>query len=68
MIAFKFAEHSVMPGRQVIEMWSNNQLVGQITASDNIGLRVTSKYNLQFFEVANDRATPVNIAEIRIGE
>ncbi len=67
MIAFKFGQHNVIPGRQVIEMWSNNQLVGMITASDVIGIRITSKYHLKMIEIpTEERATPVNIVEVRI--
>jgi len=63
----KLAEHSTIPRAQVVEIWWNGRMVGQITGADGPGVRVISKYPVNYERVANPRVAPVNILEVKIG-
>jgi hypothetical protein len=43
MMKLKAGEHSVMPGRDVIEVWDGDQMVGAIYPTDT-GVKILSKY------------------------
>ena len=43
---FRLAQHGVLPGRQVVEVWQGGTFVGQITVDDDGTLRVISKHRI----------------------
>lgn len=46
MIDFKLRQHSVLPGRQIVEVWDGDQFIATITPGDTSALRVVSKHPL----------------------
>lgn len=49
----RIAKHSVLSGHNIIEVWHNGKMIGQVTGADEPGVRVISKYRLQA-SVPND--------------
>lgn len=65
----RLAAHQILPGQNVIEIWWNGRMIGQVTgANDGPGVRVLSKYPLGVGYVENTRATPVCIVEVKVVE
>lgn len=52
------------PGQQVIEVWHDGALIGQVTAGDGPAVRVISKYPLVYSVVSN--RAPVYIDSVHI--
>lgn len=44
MIRFHIDQHRVMPGRQVIEVFNDDELLATITPGDDLGVRITTKH------------------------
>lgn len=40
----RMANHDILPGVKVIEIWYNGEFIGQVTGADGPGIRLTSKY------------------------
>lgn len=65
----RLAPHSQLTGQYVVEVWYAGHLVGQVTGSDHEpGVRILSKYALTSTNVPNEKAAPVSIVEVYIGE
>jgi hypothetical protein len=39
-------EHTVLPGQQIVELWYDGELIGQVCGADGPGARVLSKYTM----------------------
>jgi len=58
----RLAEHSVLGGQCVVEIWHDGQFVGQVCGADGPGVRVLSKHPVSAQVVPGT----VNVAEITI--
>jgi hypothetical protein len=43
----RLAEHSVLPGQKVFEIWHGGQLIGTVCGADGPGVRVISKHPMK---------------------
>lgn len=43
----RLAEHSVLAGQQVIEIWHDGQFVGTVAGAEGPGVRVISKHPMK---------------------
>ncbi|MCI0421497.1 MAG: hypothetical protein L0312_20110 [Acidobacteria bacterium] len=43
----KRKQHQILEGEDVVEIWHENQLVGQVTGADGPGVRVISKHPIE---------------------
>lgn len=59
--------HTLRPGHVTIEIWHDNEFVGQITAGDGRGIRVITKHRIEVENFVGD-GTPLqpSIAMIAI--
>jgi hypothetical protein len=66
MLRFELRPHSIRPGVEVIELWEDDRLIGEITPTSTSGeFRVISKYPIRSVQEVNRPGDPVSFA-IRI--
>jgi hypothetical protein len=58
----RLAEHSVLAGQHVVEIWHGGQFVGQVCGADGPGVRVVTKHPVSVQVVPG----VVNVAEVSI--
>lgn len=66
----KLADHSVLPGEKVIEIWWKDQsglerMIGIVTGADGPGVRIVSKYLLSVQDLSQGVRS---IYELKAGE
>jgi hypothetical protein len=64
----KVSDHTILPGEKVVEIWWMDRLIGQITGADGPGVRIFSKYAIRTESVDHERATPITVVELKIGD
>ena len=43
----RFAEHTKLKGHAIVELWYDNQFIGQVTGGDGPAVRVMSKFPME---------------------
>jgi hypothetical protein len=61
----RLTPHSILPGRTVIELWYDGQLIGTIAGANGPGVRVVTKDTIKA-KAAPDDGSGINLLEVGI--
>ena len=62
----KLADHSVLAGQKIIEIWHDGRFIGQVVGADGPGVRVITKHEIRVGMMKDDLAG-LSMAEVTIG-
>jgi hypothetical protein len=62
----RLADHSVLPGTKVFELWYGGVFIGQVVGADGPGVRVISKYLTNSLEDIVISVEPIPVLEVKL--